>query len=253
MRISLILSFNTTFSIYCLAQLNVSTSSTSNFNPTPAPPNAAVFQKYGDLPVNYNTGIPSIAIPIYTIDMNGFKWPISLSYHASGFKSDDIASRVGLGWVLNASGQISEKQPSFGSGTGVDLSRTLDLDGDRGNPNINDCIYDSQTDIDYAEAIASGLSFVSPNFEYINIGSISGKMMDGIMLPMSDVIRGAEGITETVGAPLRNVGEAAIAVVAGNSYIEHHLAGVRERALAGGVPKALAVVVERDRHRGIYR
>ena len=57
--------------------------------------------------VGYNTGIPEITIPLYTVKCGSLELPITLSYHAGGIKVDDIASWVGLGWSLNAGGVIS--------------------------------------------------------------------------------------------------------------------------------------------------
>ncbi len=73
----------------------------------PASPDAAALGKYGAFPVNHNTGLPSIVIPVYEFKAGNITLPISLSYHASGIKVDDIASSVGLGWSLNAGGCIS--------------------------------------------------------------------------------------------------------------------------------------------------
>jgi len=75
-------------------------------NVLPQTPNAANFTIYGDTPVDYSTGVPNINIPIYTLEVDGVQVPISLSYHASGVKVDDLASVVGLKWTLNAGGGI---------------------------------------------------------------------------------------------------------------------------------------------------
>lgn len=72
----------------------------------PETPNASSFTIYGNTPVNHATGIPQIEIPIFTIQEDGNSIPISLSYHASGVKVDDLASVVGLKWTLNAGGGI---------------------------------------------------------------------------------------------------------------------------------------------------
>lgn len=82
----------------------------------PLSPNAAALARYGEYPVSYTTGVPEISIPIYEIQLPGFSMPISISYHASGVRADDIASCVGLGWALNAGGAISrqvEGRPDF--------------------------------------------------------------------------------------------------------------------------------------------
>src|SRR5580700_1992183 len=72
-----------------------------------ASPTAAALGKYGDIPVSYNTGIPNVSIPIYTVKAGSLSLPISLSYHASGLKVQEQASWVGAGWSLNAGGVIT--------------------------------------------------------------------------------------------------------------------------------------------------
>lgn len=73
----------------------------------PMTPNAASLSEYSDYPVSYYTGIPDINIPLYEIDIDGFKIPITLNYHASGIRVDQESSWVGLGWSLNIGGMIS--------------------------------------------------------------------------------------------------------------------------------------------------
>jgi hypothetical protein len=73
----------------------------------PPSPLAAAFARYGEIPVDYSTGVPNIAVPIYNIKCGSLELPINISYHGSGIKVQDIASPVGLGWVLNAGGVIS--------------------------------------------------------------------------------------------------------------------------------------------------
>lgn len=73
----------------------------------PMTPQAAQFARYGEIPVGHTTGVPQIDIPIYTLSTGWIDIPISISYHASGFRVHDIPSPVGLGWVLNAGGLIS--------------------------------------------------------------------------------------------------------------------------------------------------
>ena len=74
---------------------------------TPPDPAAREFMKYGEIPVNYSTGVPQIEIPLYTVKGKKLELPISISYHASGVKVTDIASSVGLGWVLNCGGIVT--------------------------------------------------------------------------------------------------------------------------------------------------
>ncbi|WP_205509896.1 hypothetical protein [Longitalea arenae] len=73
----------------------------------PPSPAAQTFMRYGEIPVDYSTGVLNIEIPIYTVEGRQLKVPVSISYHASGIKVNDIASEVGLGWALNAGGLVS--------------------------------------------------------------------------------------------------------------------------------------------------
>lgn len=73
----------------------------------PPSPDAASIGKYGQYPVTLYNGLVGINVPIYTIKLRQFELPISLSYHASGIKIDEISSCVGLGWSLQAGGVIT--------------------------------------------------------------------------------------------------------------------------------------------------
>lgn len=99
--------------IYILTILGISLSNSYGQEPPkipqviPSSPEAASLGKYGAFPVGYYTGVPSINISLYELKVGEITLPISLSYHASGIRVDDIASSVGLGWSLNAGGCIS--------------------------------------------------------------------------------------------------------------------------------------------------
>lgn len=67
----------------------------------------AAYQRYGEIPVDISTGIPEIKVPLYTIESRQLQLPINISYHASGIKVNDLASTIGLGWVLNAGGIVT--------------------------------------------------------------------------------------------------------------------------------------------------
>ena len=85
----------------------------------PPTPQAAALARYGEYPVSHTTGIPDITIPLYEIDLGGYRLPITISYHASGFRPDDVATPVGLGWVLNAGGAVTRTimgAPDFETG-----------------------------------------------------------------------------------------------------------------------------------------
>lgn len=98
------------FSILCLSVIPACLFAQSNpgylGNYTQPAPNAASLGKYVDYPVGYYTGTPEISIPIFELKDGAAKLPVSLSYHASGIRVSEIASWVGLGWNLNATGMI---------------------------------------------------------------------------------------------------------------------------------------------------
>ncbi|MES2732885.1 MAG: RHS repeat domain-containing protein, partial [Bacteroidota bacterium] len=72
-------------------------------------PNAASLGTYGEMKVSPFTGVPNIDVPIYTLQENDIKLPISLSYHASGFRPDQHPGWTGLNWSLNAGGAITRE------------------------------------------------------------------------------------------------------------------------------------------------
>ncbi len=79
----------------------------SQIDVVPPSPNAAAINKYIDFPVSYYNGTVDVSIPIFQIKTTNLNLPISLSYHTSGLKVEEIPSFVGAGWTLNAGGVIS--------------------------------------------------------------------------------------------------------------------------------------------------
>lgn len=79
----------------------------------PASPEAATLFKFQDIPVGKYTGTADINIPLVSVSENNFTWPVSLGYHTSGIKVNEIAGYTGLGWQLNAVGMISRKVRDF--------------------------------------------------------------------------------------------------------------------------------------------
>lgn len=82
---------------------------TDNYAPNVLPPSpeAASLGSFVDLPSNYFTGAVSKSIPVYTLVEGDISVPIRLSYHGSGFRTQQSASWVGLGWTLEAGGVVS--------------------------------------------------------------------------------------------------------------------------------------------------
>ncbi len=73
----------------------------------PKTPEVYSLEKYGNIPVSEYTGVPNIAIPLYTIKNGDIEIPLRLSYHSNGIRVDEEASWVGLGWNINL-GVISQ-------------------------------------------------------------------------------------------------------------------------------------------------
>src|SRR5258705_9994393 len=73
----------------------------------PPSPNAMKMTEYFTQRPNMYTGTANVSVPLYTIDFDGWKLPISVSYNATGIRPNEEASEVGLGWALNATGVIS--------------------------------------------------------------------------------------------------------------------------------------------------
>ena len=97
------------FASAALAAAGQTAPTRSTFAPlvsTPSP-EAAALEKYARTPVSGYTGIPSIGVELYKIQERDLTLPISLSYHAGGFRVAEEASWVGLGWTLSAGGTIS--------------------------------------------------------------------------------------------------------------------------------------------------
>ena len=66
-----------------------------------------------DSPVNKITGAACFDIPVYTIETGGHSLPVSMHYESSGFKVVDLASNVGMGWNVAASGMITRTVKGF--------------------------------------------------------------------------------------------------------------------------------------------
>lgn len=78
----------------------------TNLRIVPVSPNAASLGTFGMIPTNNYVGQANVTIPIYEIDLDGKKFPISLSYHTDGTRVAQEATWVGLGWTLQAGGCV---------------------------------------------------------------------------------------------------------------------------------------------------
>ena len=72
----------------------------------PASPEAASLGQYGGIPVNLSSGQINYTIPIYTIKVGDFEFPLTLSYNYNGFQPDTDPTMVGMGWTANFGGAV---------------------------------------------------------------------------------------------------------------------------------------------------
>lgn len=155
----------------CFAQFE--TSKNADFNAirtsiTPSP-EMALYQRYGEVPVDYSSGVANISIPIADIKLRDFNWPISLSYHGGGNKVNDFASVVGLGWVLNGSGYITSSNTD-GTGWGAEIKRTYNL-AKKYDPYYSNCdeIYQNELDVIAAGIELQQKSLFRPIINYLSM------------------------------------------------------------------------------------
>ena len=136
----------------------------------PSTPEAAALGKFIDVPVSHYTGVPQIGIPLCEISTTGISIPISLSYHASGIKVDEIASRVGLGWAISGQGSISRSVRGIPDDypSGGFLHSSI-------NPDSFVVLTTSQQQIYINSALDSNLDMESDTYYFNLPGGASGK------------------------------------------------------------------------------
>lgn len=119
-------------------------------------PEASSITRYGAHPVSHYTGLPQISIPLYNLKADNVDVGISLSYHASGIKVDDIGSSAGLGWNINAGGTIS-----------LEVKGTRDIIMDMGRPEF--VRLKSLSFVDFT----MGDIFLEPNLPYSDFKTVA--------------------------------------------------------------------------------
>jgi hypothetical protein len=184
-------------------------------NFVPATPEATAFQRYGDLPVSYEYGLANISIPLGSINLKNFSWPVTLSYHTGGNRLGDVASSSGLGWVLNASGSSSNKVVGSSAGTQEPNREFLNLYSYYGGGEFHECEYYDDEDVALADNIAAGATDYEPDLSYINTPLFNLKAIGGMIFPATD-FKGCSG-NVTIGGVTYNFG-GGIQDTRGNRY-----------------------------------
>lgn len=76
-------------------------------NIVPPSPTAYALGNYGNIPVGMVTGAPNMDIPLIAFKNRNINVPVNIFYGSNGIRVDDISSKVGLGWNINAGGVIT--------------------------------------------------------------------------------------------------------------------------------------------------
>lgn len=159
-------------------------------------PEVNAFNRFIEMPVSQYSGVPSISIPLYEIQIKGVNVPITLDYHAGGIRVDQDATWVGLGWSLNTGGQVTRKSrgiadefwymPKYINGG---VKYFMDLPNLSWTPNAENqgMRYDRIKDCKY------GMNDYMPDEFYYSIPGYSGRFMFSqqkskfILFPKEDI------------------------------------------------------------------
>ncbi|WP_299249073.1 RHS repeat domain-containing protein [uncultured Aquimarina sp.] len=150
----------------------------------PSSPEAAALGKYGDIPISAYTGVPSVSIPLTTLQGSSLSIPISLNYHASGVRVNEIASRVGLGWSMSSLGSITRSYRGLPDDWGDGFINT--------NYSVGDFLTGTlQEIVNNIENVQGNYDFESDIYNY-NILGEHGKFFftsqgDVVTFPKSDI------------------------------------------------------------------
>jgi len=191
----------------------------------PPSQNSEALMRYGELPVSFYTGLPEIAIPLYTLPGKKLQVPISLNYHASGIKVNDLGGNVGLGWALNAGGVVTRvvrgipDESYYGFCGAGNIGRrplqllnqeqvSFDFDAYKGKLDSN--IYDGEPDVFYYNLPGASGKFI------LNTGGVP------MLIPKNQGVKIIPGVT------IDGVTEFIIITMDGTKYYFGHDQNSRE-------------------------
>lgn len=159
-------------------------------------PTAAALGKFADIPVNYHTGIPTINIPVYTIQEGSLRLAIALNYHAGGLKVMEPASWVGAGWALSAGGVITRTVQGAPDERQTSAAHSQQMFGHLSDRGYNNYLWynnagNPNTPV-FLKDIYSGAADGEPDLFFFNFGGYSGKFYFGddqvpVVLPEQDL------------------------------------------------------------------
>lgn len=136
----------------------------------PGSPEAASLGKYGDYKINTYTGLPSISIPLYSVQGSELSMAFGLNYEGGGIKVEQVPTWVGSGWSLSGGGVITRAvrgDPDLKTNY-FNYNSTLNQSTTTPYSNVF-------TENDFLVAAASKEIETQPDIFYFNMGSQSGK------------------------------------------------------------------------------
>jgi hypothetical protein len=75
-------------------------------NLIPNSPSSSMLGKFGNVPINYYTGLPEISFELLRLKGREIEVPVSISYDASGVKTDEFSGEAGIKWTISAGGYV---------------------------------------------------------------------------------------------------------------------------------------------------
>ncbi|MCD2421224.1 hypothetical protein LQ567_00515 [Niabella pedocola] len=164
-------------------------------------PTAASLGKYADIPVNKNTGIPEISVPLYTVTSGPLSLPLTLSYHASGLKVQEVSGWTGAGFAMQAGGAITRTVRGLPDDRSSVVNQTKAHYVDYGYSNY---LYRSGSDslvadVDFANGVLDG----EPDLYFFNFNGYAGKFYFNddrtpVLVPEQD-LKIEVGMQESIG------------------------------------------------------
>lgn len=94
------------FFLACCLSFSYGQSRFGTSSTVPPSPTVGSLAKFVETPVAKHTGLPEVEINLHTIKLKEIAVPITLRYHLSGIKVDELSSPVGLGWQVDAGGAV---------------------------------------------------------------------------------------------------------------------------------------------------
>jgi hypothetical protein len=195
----------------------------------PATPEAAALSVRGIYSTGKFSGSMEYDLPIYTLKLPGLEIPIGLHYQSNGVKVDEIASRVGLDWSLEAGGVISrtimnypDEQPHYVAPPNIPINSNSS--GSVWMAYVNRTLTNKENDIPDVFSFSflhySGKFYLTPNLQSV------------IMVPYQNL-----NISVNLGASGNQIVSFTIKTTDGNTFL-FATTGSNNYSIQGNVPGA---------------